>query len=120
MTITLGNIKDTFVPEGLSNGGEVVIKCSMCETPLGIVLITRPHEKDPLNREKVLETKVKIKCYQCKDDGSFPILIKGGYHIGGYHKKIKDEPDNVIEKTVVEYEDIVGDVSIFKSRKVGE
>lgn len=117
MTLKISNIEDTYISAGLSNGGKKIIKCSMCDEPLGIIQISRPFEKDPTTGE-VLKTKIKINCFQCKDESSFVTTIEGGFHTAGFHLEIKGDKDNVIPKTELEFVDMKDNLIIFKARKV--
>lgn len=92
-------------PKGLKDGGHVLVECSNCRAILLDVWITRPHEKETW--------KVRASCPFCGDE-SFPVTVKGGFHVGGYGQVKEDDPDSDWPSTVIDKSDIRGDLYYFK------
>lgn len=93
---------ESVKPEGLSDGGHVLVPCSNCNAILMDIWVTRPHEPQVW--------RIKANCPFCNDT-SFQTEIKGGFHAGGYGKQINEDED--IPSTTVDNFDVEGDVFHF-------
>lgn len=98
-------------PEGLRDGGHILLSCSNCNAILADVWRTRPHERDIW--------KVRCTCPFCGDK-SFSVEIQGGFHLGGYGKVKADSVDDDFASTVMDNYDIQGDTFIFTMKKASE
>jgi hypothetical protein len=79
---------------GLQDGGHVILKCSACRKSLVDVWVTRPEDKFTWTFQAT--------CGYCGDK-SFEKEITGGFHVGGYCKKLnKDDPEEERPDLVIE------------------
>jgi hypothetical protein len=98
------NQEREYKPQGLKDGGHVIIKCSSCHKPLVDVWRTRPDLKDP-RTGKPFEWKIVAACCYCNDK-SYITTVLGGFHIGGYGVDVCDPNDkrdviDSVEKTTI-------------------
>lgn len=101
-------VKETG-PEGLRQGGHVIVSCSSCRAGLMDIWRTRPHEPHTW--------KVQANCPFCGDK-SFVVEVQGGFHNGGMALAKEDEPDeDKAVSTVVDTFEIQDDKLVFKIRK---
>jgi hypothetical protein len=106
-------------PAGLKDGGHVYLSCSNCRALLVDIYITRPHEPHAW--------KCQATCPWCKpdEDGnpetSFPVDVRGGFHVAGVAVAKADEPDEDRAKsTIVHQPDIQNDRFFFVTKKAHE
>lgn len=99
---------------GLKDGGHVYVRCSNCEAILMDLWKTLPK-----NGEKEIKWKVRANCPFCGDK-SFVHDVEGVFHKGGYGKVKEDDPNDDFPSTVIESEECVDGVFMFKILKANE
>lgn len=96
------------VPEGLVDGGHVILSCSNCNALLMDVFRTRPHEPEVW--------RLRCSCPFC-GDASFVAEVRGGFHYGGYGRIKKDDDSDDFPVTVVDPPEIDGETYFFTAKK---
>jgi hypothetical protein len=117
MTVPLSTTEREFEPEGLKDGGHVYPGCTNCGCLLMDLFITRPHE--PFSW-----TVRAANCPFCDErwpgknmGGSDPVLVRGGFHVGGYGRAKPDDESDDVPSTAVERDELDGGTFVFFLKK---
>lgn len=102
-------------PEGLKNGGHVILSCSNCYAGLVDFFVTRPGEINA-RTGKPFNWIIQANCPFCGDK-SFTKEINGNGHVGGYGTPYPDNEDETIPSTIVTGSDLIDGVMFFKVEK---
>lgn len=101
---------------GLKDGGHVTLRCSKCDKPIAYVWIVK-EDKDSQPWQVTAECPYGCQRSDGKPERSFIEEIYGRFAPSGYHKPIKDNPDEVIPITHLTKTEIEGQVVVLGTKK---
>ena len=102
---------------GLTDGGKTVLRCSNCDAQLVTLLRTNP------DFDFTWKFRAKNCCW-CDESpktaplgGSYDVVLKGGFYIGGTGVDKPDDPDDGVGSTGIPEYEAVGDTILLTTRK---